>query len=124
MALELRIIVQVDRLPNVDAKDDNTGMVKVLCQLGLRISATIIPDPAIPTPQNAAALIQPWLWRSNMGDANGTWKAHEKGNWTVWRLKKGQQKPDLIQPNFWQMAVLDPVAFDPNAGDKLFHARI
>ena len=108
MARTLRINVQVDRLP--DIKD---GSGKLQCQLGLRLSAVIAPDAADPTLEFDRHLVLPWLWRAKRGDQDGTWRVHEKGNWTLWRLKNDGSNPEEFDETNWKMAVVDPPKFDP-----------
>jgi hypothetical protein len=107
MARTLRINVQVDRLPDIE----DAG--KLWCQLGLRLSGAIVPDVADVTLDSDKVLVQPWLWRAQRGDSDGTWKAHDKANWMLWRLKDDSSDPEKIDLANWKLAVADPTTFDP-----------
>ncbi|MER9565790.1 hypothetical protein [Mesorhizobium sp. M0571] len=129
MARTLMINIQVDRLPDVDPGG------KTWCQLGLRVSAAIAPDAMDPTLPSDKLLVQPWLWRAKRGDADGTWKVHEKTNWTLWQVKEGSDPLKIDEAN-WKIAVADPATFDPEVDNndpdtkaaypkvRTFHARV
>jgi hypothetical protein len=107
MPRTLRVNVQVDRLPDV-----NNAAGDPLCQIGIRLSAAVMPDPTDVTPSPDANLLLPWMWRSKVGDQNGSWVAHEKRNWKLWRLKNDGSNPEEVDAAHWEMAVADPKKFD------------
>ena len=107
MPRTLRVNVQVDRLPDV-----NDAAGSPLCQIGIRLSAAVVPDATDPTLSADANLLLPWMWRANAGDQDGSWRAHEKGNWTLWRLKDDGSDPEIVDGAHWEMAVEDPRKFD------------
>ena len=113
--MTLKVKVQVDRLPDVTPADGS-----LRCQLGIRVSAVMEPDPAIPTTAADAQLLQPWLWKAK-DDPAASWNAHAAGSWMLWRYD-GTSMSEVASA-ICTMRVADP-DFDgaPRAG--LFSRRI
>jgi hypothetical protein len=117
MAKQLRLSVQVDRLPDIVEKVG--GKTTTHVQLGVRLSAAIQPpgpkeaaDPALASDRD---LVLPWHWRARTETAD-SWSPHvaeldkdEKDEkkkvptWTLWHAPGGN--PTKLEPiETWQPA--------------------
>jgi hypothetical protein len=89
MARSLRVHVQVDRLPDVDDGK--------FVQLGLRVSAAIVPEVVAGDPpvlveaakKGDEKFILPWLWRKADDTA---WDPHVPASWKVYHFRVADQK--------------------------------
>lgn len=114
MARTIQVHVQVDRLPNVE--DSGTFF-----QLGLRVSAAIVPDGADVATEGDASLILPWRWRAKPEDADGTWNPFDTASWKVFRVKKGT--PNTFDPVTVQVLTKAEAGLD-HFDETKFRARI
>lgn len=73
MPRDLRVNVQVDRLPDVRGK----------AQIGIRVSA-VVAGSGGGMPAAAGDEILPWKWRQGGGD----WSPHLAASWMIWRASE------------------------------------
>lgn len=114
MARTVQVHVQVDRLPNVEDGGD-------FIQLGLRVSAAIVPDGADVAVAGDDALILPWRWRAKPDAADGTWDPYADTSWQIWRVVKGTPNTfELVEFEILTKAQAGVDEFD----EPKFRARI
>lgn len=106
MGPALKLNIQVDRLPNVGPEASPT------VQLGVRLSAMLVHDAAVPTTVELRDLVLPWKWQSTALKDPGTWDPHDKVTWDVWRLIAGNPAPVQVAAASIKDNVLPSITFD------------
>jgi hypothetical protein len=117
MAASLVVRVQADRLPDVETAG------QPVMQIGLRVSAAVDTDSALP--DTAAKLLDdilPWKWWQ-LGNPGVAWNPHDAAVWRLFRLDEqaghwaATEIADATKADVGSPGVTPPDPIDPDAPD-------